>query len=62
MGGVTVYWGVDDAGVAFAHLLSHGATPHEAPHDVGGGIVVGSVLDPFGNVFGIIVNPHFKLG
>ena len=30
--------------------------------DVGGGIRVASVLDPFGNAFGIIENPHFRLG
>ena len=30
--------------------------------DVGQGILVGSVVDPFGNVLGIIQNPHFKLG
>jgi hypothetical protein len=29
---------------------------------VGEGIKVAAVLDPFGNVFGIIENPHFKLG
>jgi hypothetical protein len=28
---------------------------------VGGGIVVATVKDPFGNVFGIIHNPHFSL-
>jgi hypothetical protein len=27
---------------------------------VGGGIKVASVQDPFGNLFGIIENPHFK--
>ncbi len=29
--------------------------------DVGNGIKVGTVLDPFGNQFGIIENPHFSL-
>ncbi len=28
---------------------------------VGDGIKGATVLDPFGNVFGIIENPHFKL-
>jgi hypothetical protein len=27
---------------------------------VGGGICVATVTDPFGNIFGIIENPHFK--
>jgi hypothetical protein len=30
-------------------------------HDVGGDIRVASVLDPFGNIVGIIHNPHFKI-
>ena len=30
--------------------------------DVGGGILVAEVADPFGNVLGIIYNPHFKVG
>jgi hypothetical protein len=30
--------------------------------DVGGGIKVASVADPFGNVIGLIHNPHFKYG
>jgi hypothetical protein len=29
--------------------------------DVEEGILLASVLDPFGNVFGIIENPHFSL-
>ena len=31
----------------------------EALRDVGEGIQVATVRDPFGNVFGIIENPHF---
>lgn len=58
-GGVTVYWGVDDANAAFADLLSKGATEKESVRNVGGGIWVATVNDPFGNVFGIIENPHF---
>jgi len=61
LGGTTAYWGVEDADVAYAHLLSHGATAHSSVEDVGDGIKVGVVLDPFGNTFGVIENPHFKL-
>jgi len=28
---------------------------------VGEGIRLGSVLDPFGNILGVIENPHFSL-
>jgi predicted enzyme related to lactoylglutathione lyase len=59
--GVIAYWGVADAAAALKHLLEHGAMLHEAVQDVGEGIKVASVKDPFGNTFGVIENPHFKL-
>jgi hypothetical protein len=42
-------------------LLSLGATERTNVQVVGEGIRVATVLDPFGNIFGIIENPHFKL-
>jgi len=60
-GGVIVYWGVPDANAALKRLLSLGATERTNVQDVGEGIRVATVLDPFGNVFGVIENPHFKL-
>lgn len=60
-GGVTAYWGVDDADAAVARLLVQGATVHEAVQDVGGGIRLGTVRDPDGNVLGVIYNPHFAV-
>lgn len=57
--GVLPYWGVSDARKFHQQLLRLGAKPHTAPLDVGGGIVAAAVKDPFGNVFGIIENPHF---
>jgi catechol 2,3-dioxygenase-like lactoylglutathione lyase family enzyme len=56
------YWGVADARAAQARLIALGAREHRAIQEVGEGILVGSVRDPFGNVIGIIQNPHFKLG
>jgi hypothetical protein len=50
-----------DAAIAFARLVSLGAKEHRAVIEVGGGIRVGSVHDPFSNVLGIIENPDFKL-
>ena len=55
------YWGVADAEASHARLLQLGAKEDRPVHDVGGGIRVASVKDPFGNVVGIIENPHFKL-
>jgi predicted enzyme related to lactoylglutathione lyase len=58
-GGVVPYWGVGNIDEAMAHMHSMGAEISEAAHEVGEGIKVGSVRDPFGNVMGIIENPHF---
>ena len=44
---------------ALKHLLELGAHAHEDLQDVGGGIKVTTVKDPFGNVFGVIENPNF---
>ena len=60
-GGVVVYWGVPDAAAGLERLRSLGATARFGVQEVGGGIKVATVLDPFGNIFGIIENPHFKL-
>jgi predicted enzyme related to lactoylglutathione lyase len=59
--GAVVYWGVENIAQAYARLLELGATVHESIEDVGEGILVASVIDPFGNILGIIQNPHFKL-
>lgn len=60
-GGTTAYWGVENADNALAALLEAGATVASPVAEVGGGIRVASVLDPFGNRLGIIENPHFDL-
>jgi predicted enzyme related to lactoylglutathione lyase len=59
--GVIAYWGVDDADAALARLLELGARERGDVQDVGGDIRLATVLDPFGNVFGVIENPHFSL-
>jgi predicted enzyme related to lactoylglutathione lyase len=59
---VETYWGVDDIQTTYNQLVTDGATPHDAPNEVGGGIWVAQVKDPSGNVFALIKNPHFKLG
>ena len=59
--GAVAYWGVENAEAAFSRLLELGAAKHEEVQDVGGGIKVATVKDPFGNIFGVIENPHFKL-
>ena len=52
------YWGVDNAEAAHDQLVVLGARSIVAPHDVGGGIKVSTLSDPFGNTIGIIENAN----
>lgn len=60
--GNCAYWGVDDCAAELARLVALGATVLEPVTEVGDGIKVAAVRDPFGNRFGIIQNPLFDLG
>ncbi len=53
------YWAVKDVKATVAEFIGLGATEHEPAADVGGGVVVASVKDPWGNIIGIIHNPVF---
>lgn len=59
--GAQSLWGVANVEESLNKLLELGGVLHEPVTDVGGGIKVASVLDPFGNRFGIIENPHFNV-
>jgi predicted enzyme related to lactoylglutathione lyase len=59
VGGGRVYFAVDDIEAASAQLSAQGARLTSEPHDVGGGIVLRDIDDPWGNAFGIIYNPSF---
>jgi len=59
--GALVYWGVDSIDEALKHLIALGAKEHLATFDAGEGILLATVIDPFGNVFGVIQNPNFKI-
>ena len=48
---------VPDIAAARQALLAAGAESHEEPHDVGGGLLVGSVKDPDGNIIGLRQQP-----
>ena len=60
-GGTVAYWRVPAIDAAVAHFIASGATVHHPAQDVGEGIKVASVLDPFGNTIGLIENPTFAL-
>ena len=57
--GAVVYWHVDDVPATLEKLLSMGATEHDAARDRGAGFITASVVDPFGNILGIMYNPHY---
>lgn len=58
---VLTYWGVEDIHAEYQRLLALGATEHEKPVNVGGELMVATVKDPWGNIVGLIFNPHFSL-
>ena len=60
--GPQALWGVANAADSLARLVDHGAEVLDPVQDVGEGIRVAAVRDPFGNRLGIIENPHFKPG
>ena len=59
-GGALMYWHVDDLAGTVERLVSSGATVFD-PITARGetGFVTASVVDPFGNVLGVMYNPHY---
>lgn len=60
-GGSVAYWRVPAIDDAVRHFVSSGAAVVVPAQEVGEGIKVATVSDPFGNVIGLIENPHFAL-
>jgi predicted enzyme related to lactoylglutathione lyase len=58
-GGAITYWHVEDVQGMLDKLLSLGAKAHEKVMVRGEGFVTASVVDPFGNVIGIMYNRHY---
>jgi predicted enzyme related to lactoylglutathione lyase len=59
--GTQALWGVADITTEFKRLIQLGAEALEPVTEVGEGIKVAAVLDPFGNRLGIIENSHFQV-
>jgi predicted enzyme related to lactoylglutathione lyase len=59
--GAIIHWHVDDLEGTFDRLLSLGATEIEGITERGNntGFRTASVVDPFGNIIGIMSNPHY---
>lgn len=59
-GGAILLWHVDDVAAALGRLKDMGAKEYDPITQRGdSGFVTASVIDPFGNILGIMVNPHF---
>ena len=57
--GAVMYWHVDDVKAALEKLLSMGAAEYQPYTERGMGFITASVVDPFGNILGIMYNPHY---
>ena len=57
--GAVLYWHVDDVQASYDRLVSMGATAYEEPVERGPGFVTASVVDPFGNILGVMYNKHY---
>jgi predicted enzyme related to lactoylglutathione lyase len=59
-GGAIVHWHVDDLRGTVDRLLAMGATEYQPiiEHGDGSGFTTASVVDPFGNILGVMHNPH----
>ena len=57
--GAVVSWHVDDLEGTLARLIALGATEHDGIRERGEGFTTASVVDPFGNLLGIMTNPHW---
>ncbi|MCP2318829.1 hypothetical protein APR12_004188 [Nocardia amikacinitolerans] len=61
-GGGILNWHVDDLEATFQRLLELGAEEYDpiTPRGNGEGFVTAAVVDPFGNIIGIMSNPHYR--
>ncbi len=59
-GGAVVYWHVDDVAATLEKVKAMGAKEYEPLTPRGEtGFITASVVDPFGNILGIMYNPHY---
>jgi len=58
-GGTVVYWHVDDVAATLEKLKAMGAREYEPLTKREAEFITASVVDPFGNILGIMYNPHY---
>src|SRR5688572_24206409 len=58
-GNAIIFWHVDDLDGMIALAKEHGATEYEPKTPRGEGFITASLVDPFGNILGLMYNVHY---
>lgn len=58
-GGAVLFWHVDDIEAVLARVKAMGAAEYEPLTPREAGFITASVVDPFGNILGLMHNPHY---
>lgn len=58
-GGAVMHWHVDDINATVERLLSMGAEEYQPITPREAGFITAAVVDPFGNVLGVMYSPHY---
>lgn len=58
-GGAVLYWHVDDIDTVLKQATDMGAVEYEPRIEREAGFITASVLDPFGNILGLMYSPHY---
>ncbi len=58
-GGAVVFWHVNGVAATLEKVMSMGAKEYEPLTNREAGFITASVVDPFGNILGIMYNPHY---
>lgn len=58
-GGAVLFWHVDDIESMHRKLLDKGCKEYDPITKREAGFITASVIDPFGNILGIMHNPHY---
>jgi len=59
IGGAVVFWHVENIHQVFEKLIAMGAKEYEQITEREDGFITASLTDPFGNILGIMHNPHY---
>jgi predicted enzyme related to lactoylglutathione lyase len=59
IGGAVLFWHVDDIEGMVEKVKQMGATEYEPLTRREAGFITASVVDPFGNILGLMYNPHY---